>query len=168
MHCRFYWSVDSWIIVLDEADHHLYSKNLYTFFKVRTTKMLLLLLILVATLASGCNLTACASRFLDMNHDNAVSAEEIDAFIARERAKGTASCLKRGDAFFAAVNGTMAVASCDTNGDGLITEADNCPSGFAMRTYLCALCNVCTPPAERKKVLKAFTLPEGSRELHRK
>ena len=121
--------------------------------------MILLLFFLVGTFAvvlpspppGGCNgigrsdLLLCVEQLLDANHDGAVNASEIDAFIATQRALGNATCLPRANSYFSTVNGAFILAQCDTNHDGQLTAlADtSCLLTSGSRRYMCELCYSC-------------------------
>jgi hypothetical protein len=60
----------------------------------------------------------CFLRAADTNHDNSLSAGEIDALVVAR-----AGWLQRG-AFYAVGGGTGTVAKCDSNGDHLLNVVD--------------------------------------------
>lgn len=99
--------------------------------------MILLVLLLLTLCLGRCpverdKLLECFERLVDYNHDNAITASEIDSFLLNTPMNQR-------------LTGTMILKMCDINKDGVLTIADWTPPEACLRSpekinLMCKLC----------------------------
>lgn len=96
-------------------------------------RVLLVVVALVCVGAAACDPVACALQWADTNEDAALSAAEINAFVANQ------PCGPRE----LRVTGERVVEACDGNADGVLSAADTGCVTPGISALVCSICAQC-------------------------